>query len=102
MWLVKRGSSYSTCWIWETTSACDGHMFRTKTGELSVWVEELFFLGKALLPLPEKWHGLSGHRAALPATLSGPGGDGKVSGSVSNAGANYPGDAAVLRQPRLH
>jgi lysyl-tRNA synthetase class 2 len=36
-----------------------GHMFRTKTGELSVWVEELFFLGKALLPLPEKWHGLA-------------------------------------------
>jgi lysyl-tRNA synthetase, class II len=36
-----------------------GHMFRTKTGELSVWVEELFFLAKALLPLPEKWHGLA-------------------------------------------
>jgi lysyl-tRNA synthetase class 2 len=36
-----------------------GHLFRTKTGELSVWVEEIFFLSKALLPLPEKWHGLS-------------------------------------------
>lgn len=36
-----------------------GYLFRTKTGELSVWVEELFFLSKALLPLPEKWHGLS-------------------------------------------
>ena len=36
-----------------------GHMFRTKTGELSVWVEELFSLTKALLPLPEKWHGLA-------------------------------------------
>jgi lysyl-tRNA synthetase, class II len=36
-----------------------GHMFRTKTGELSVWVDELFFLSKALLPLPEKWHGLA-------------------------------------------
>ncbi len=35
-----------------------GHLFRTKTGELSVWVEGLFFLAKALLPLPEKWHGL--------------------------------------------
>jgi lysyl-tRNA synthetase class 2 len=34
-------------------------MFRTRTGELSVWVEELFFLSKALLPLPEKWHGLA-------------------------------------------
>jgi len=36
-----------------------GHLFRTKTGELSVWVDELFFLSKALLPLPEKWHGLA-------------------------------------------
>jgi len=36
-----------------------GHIFRTKTGELSVWVEELVFLSKALLPLPEKWHGLA-------------------------------------------
>jgi lysyl-tRNA synthetase class 2 len=36
-----------------------GHVFRTKSGELSVWVEELFFLSKALLPLPEKWHGLA-------------------------------------------
>jgi lysyl-tRNA synthetase, class II len=36
-----------------------GHVFRTKTGELSIWVEEIFFLAKALLPLPEKWHGLT-------------------------------------------
>jgi len=36
-----------------------GHLFRTKTNELSIWVEEIFFLSKALLPLPEKWHGLS-------------------------------------------
>jgi len=37
----------------------NGHLFRTKTGELSVWVQELTLLAKALLPLPEKWHGLS-------------------------------------------
>jgi len=36
-----------------------GHVFRTKTNELSIWVDELFFLSKALLPLPEKWHGLT-------------------------------------------
>jgi lysyl-tRNA synthetase, class II len=35
-----------------------GHLFRTKTNELSVWVEEITPLTKALLPLPEKWHGL--------------------------------------------
>jgi len=37
----------------------NGHLFRTKTGELTVWVSELTLLSKALLPLPEKWHGLS-------------------------------------------
>jgi lysyl-tRNA synthetase class 2 len=36
-----------------------GHLFRTKTNELSIWVREIFFLAKALLPLPEKWHGLT-------------------------------------------
>jgi len=35
-----------------------GYLFRTRTGELSVHVEEIFFLAKDLLPLPEKWHGL--------------------------------------------
>jgi lysyl-tRNA synthetase class 2 len=36
-----------------------GHLFRTRTGELTVWVNELALLSKALLPLPEKWHGLA-------------------------------------------
>ena len=36
-----------------------GHLFRTKTGELSLWVDELTLLSKALLPLPEKFHGLT-------------------------------------------
>ena len=36
-----------------------GHLFRTKTDELSVWVSSLTFLAKCYLPLPEKWHGLS-------------------------------------------
>ena len=36
----------------------EGRMFRTRTGELSVWVTSLRLLAKALLPLPEKWHGL--------------------------------------------
>ncbi len=35
-----------------------GYLFRTRTGELSVHAEELFFLSKILLALPEKWHGL--------------------------------------------
>ncbi len=34
-------------------------LFRTKTGELSIKVDELRLLTKALRPLPEKFHGLS-------------------------------------------
>ncbi|MBI1750160.1 MAG: lysine--tRNA ligase [Acidobacteria bacterium] len=37
----------------------EGFLFRTKTDELTVWVEKLTLLTKSLLPLPEKWHGLS-------------------------------------------
>ncbi len=36
-----------------------GYLFRTRTGELSVHAEQLTFLSKDLLPLPEKWHGLT-------------------------------------------
>jgi lysyl-tRNA synthetase class 2 len=36
-----------------------GYLFRTRTGELSVHVEEIAFLSKDLLPLPEKFHGLT-------------------------------------------
>jgi lysyl-tRNA synthetase, class II len=36
-----------------------GYLFRTRTGELTVHVETLTFLSKAMLTLPEKFHGLS-------------------------------------------
>ncbi len=39
--------------------AAEGYLFRTRTGELTVHAEHLTFLSKALLPLPEKWHGLT-------------------------------------------
>ena len=39
-------------------AGCDGYLFRTRTGELSVHVEKLYFLSKILLPMPEKFHGL--------------------------------------------
>lgn len=35
-----------------------GPLFRTRTGEVTVEVTDLAMLGKSLLPLPEKWHGL--------------------------------------------
>jgi lysyl-tRNA synthetase, class II len=36
----------------------EGFLFITKTGELSIHVQKLQFLSKALLPLPDKMHGI--------------------------------------------
>ena len=35
-----------------------GYMFRSKMGELTLHVTSFAALGKALMPLPDKWHGL--------------------------------------------
>ncbi len=35
-----------------------GHLFRTRTGELTIHVSHLTFLAKAMLALPDKYHGL--------------------------------------------
>lgn len=37
----------------------EGYLFITKTGELSIHVQQLQFLSKALLPLPDKMHGIN-------------------------------------------
>ena len=37
----------------------EGRLFRTKTNELTIWASRIHFLSKCLLPLPEKWHGLT-------------------------------------------
>ena len=52
--------------LWEIFSVLDrgdvigvkGHVFRTKMGEITVGVTGLEVLSKALIPLPEKFHGL--------------------------------------------
>jgi len=36
-----------------------GYLFRTRTGELTVHVETVTFLAKAMLAMPEKFHGLA-------------------------------------------
>ncbi len=36
----------------------EGEVFKTKTGELTMKVEDFTILSKSLRPLPEKWHGL--------------------------------------------
>lgn len=42
---------------------CEGYVFKTKTGELSVHVSSLRLLTKALRPLPEKYKGLTDQEA---------------------------------------
>src|SRR4030095_1849537 len=37
----------------------EGRLFRTKTNELTIWATRIHFLAKCLLPMPEKWHGLT-------------------------------------------
>jgi lysyl-tRNA synthetase class 2 len=37
----------------------EGRIFRTKTNELTIWAARVVFLAKCLLPLPEKFHGLT-------------------------------------------
>lgn len=43
--------------VGDIIGAC-GVVFRTRTGELTVLVDEVELLSKSLRPLPEKWHGL--------------------------------------------
>jgi lysyl-tRNA synthetase class 2 len=50
--------------VWNLVDMADfigvsGRLMRTRTGELTVQAASLTFLSKALLPLPEKWHGLT-------------------------------------------
>jgi len=37
----------------------EGRVFRTKTNELTIFASRIHFLSKCLVPLPEKWHGLT-------------------------------------------
>ena len=61
---VKRDVVREASWaLFETLDLGDilgvsGPLFKTKTGEVTIAVEKLTLLAKALQPLPEKWHGL--------------------------------------------
>jgi lysyl-tRNA synthetase class 2 len=55
------GAAYDAFKSWDVGDiiGAGGLLFRTKTGELSVRVDELRLLVKSLRPLPDKWHGLA-------------------------------------------
>ena len=46
------------CWDVGDLAAVEGFVFRTRRGEISVHAQKLTLIGKSLLPLPEKFHGL--------------------------------------------
>ena len=63
IYVKKQAVSDQSYALYELLDAGDiigvsGYLFRTRTGELSIHAEELYFLSKILLALPEKWHGL--------------------------------------------
>jgi lysyl-tRNA synthetase, class II len=55
------GDTYEAFKAWDVGDivGAEGPLMRTKTGELSVKVENLRLLTKSLRPLPDKWHGLA-------------------------------------------
>jgi len=59
--LAALGETYDAFKSWDIGDivAASGTLMRTKTGELSVRVNQLHLVTKSLRPLPDKWHGLS-------------------------------------------
>jgi lysyl-tRNA synthetase class 2 len=55
------GTVYEEFKSWDVGDilGCEGVLFKTRTGELSVRAEKLRLLVKSLRPLPDKWHGLA-------------------------------------------
>jgi lysyl-tRNA synthetase, class II len=55
------GDVYEAFKSWDVGDivGAEGVLMRTKTGELSVKVDQLRLLTKSLRPLPDKWHGLA-------------------------------------------
>ena len=51
--------SIFTKWDLGDIVGAEGHLFKTKTGELSIHARSITTISKALRPLPDKWHGLS-------------------------------------------
>ena len=39
--------------------ACEGHLFKTRTGELSIHASQIRLLTKSLRPMPDKFHGIA-------------------------------------------
>ena len=71
-----------------------GHVFRTKLGEITIWVDTITLLSKAVCPLPEKYHGLTDvekryrQRYSQPDRKREPGRDTRADGSSPPSGGS--------------
>ena len=79
-----------------------GYLFRTKTNELTVWVEKLTLLAKSLLPLPEKWHGLADVEMRYRQRYLDLIVNARRAGDFCAAGGDPAGVARLFRCARLH
>ncbi len=68
-----------------------GYLFRTRTNELTIHVETITFLAKALLALPEKYHGLSDIELRYRQRYV----DLFMNGVLNEAGSGEPGPGAA-------
>ena len=78
-----------------------GTLIRTRTGELSLKVDELTLLSKALRPLPEKWHGLADVETRYRQRYLDLATNAESRAGVRGAGRAGEGDSRVPRRPRL-
>jgi lysyl-tRNA synthetase class 2 len=78
-----------------------GTIKRTEKGELSVYVSRYTMLTKSLLPLPDKWHGLTDtekrYRQRYVDLIVNP-----MSGNLPTPCQNHSRDSPVLRGARLY
>jgi lysyl-tRNA synthetase class 2 len=72
-----------------------GYLFRTRTNELTIHVETITFLAKALLALPEKYHGLSDIELRYRQRYV----DLFMNGVLNEAGSGEPGAGSPSQDP---
>ncbi len=78
----------------------EGTLFTTRTGEPTIKVAAWTLLSKALLPLPEKWHGLQDVETALPPALPRPGRESRGRAACSTGGRPSSARCAVSSPER--
>jgi lysyl-tRNA synthetase class II len=82
------GTSEFKGWDLGDIVGCEGTLFKTKTGELTMQCSSIRLLTKSLRPLPEKFHGLTDVEQKVPQPRTRP--------------DHQRADALHLRRPQPH